>query len=78
MTDTKILLPDPSSEQTRNLPEVRETDVEALREWLADIRRRRDDPEYQAYVRRVGEGAAEYRRQVEEQERIWLDEAEGK
>ena len=47
-------------------------------ERLERIRERRTDPERIAYINRVFDAAEEYRRQIDEQERRWLDEAEGK
>jgi len=43
-------------------------------ERLAEIRRRRDDPEHIAYVKRGRIASEEYRRQVDEQARRRLDE----
>ena len=60
------------------LPSVGSWNREEFLARLAEIERRKDDPEYIAYVQRGAEGAAEARRQINEQERRWLDEKEGK
>lgn len=46
-------------------------------ELMEYIQRRKDDPEYAAYLERGRVASEEYRREVNEQERRWLDE-EGK
>ena len=51
---------------------------EEFAERLAEIRRRRNDPDYIAYIERTFDGADEVRRQINEQERQWLDEQEDK
>jgi hypothetical protein len=50
---------------------------EEFAQRIAEIRRKREDPEYIAYVERGRQASTEYRREIEEQERRWLDE-EGK
>jgi hypothetical protein len=57
------------------LPKPTLTEAE-FAERLAEIRRRRDDPEYVAYVERVYGAAEAYRREVNEQERRRLDDEE--
>lgn len=46
-------------------------------ELMGYIQRRKDDPEHITYLERGRVAAEEYRREVNEQERRWLDE-EGK
>lgn len=52
--------------------------AEEFAERMAEIRRRRNDPDYIAYIERGRIAAEEYRQEVNEQERRWLDEEEGK
>ena len=65
-TKTPFVLPTPT---------LSEEEVADLMDY---IQRRKDDPEYIAYLERGRVATEKYRREVNEQERRWLDEEEGK
>jgi hypothetical protein len=61
-----------------NIPRANGMTAEEFAERLALIRRRKNDPEYLAYLERGRKATAEFRRKVEEEYQRQLDEDEGK
>jgi hypothetical protein len=76
-TPTKIPTGTGQEQPGITLPHPNRLTAEQLGEKLAAIRRRRNDPDYLAYLERGREATEEFRRKVEEEYQRQLDE-EGK